>query len=496
MSHVMLKGFHPRSLRHSESRKKRYGSADSRSELYLNIGKKRCPLQLDFGAADEVEVIATLPSKRMVIDLEKTSETEQIASDAPLQDDQSTVPEPQPTPPEPEPQSIVLPLHSVTVAAASPKAIVELPSKTQVQPQRKQGLFKKIITTLKPSSRKTVASAVLSSDSADTSAAVMAMMAEQREETITDLRETQRQDQHHQHHNASLEAFQEEVATEKRDEPEQDGMVREEQFLMFSDMSLCHAPSLSRNQSAVEKDAHKLPVDIWSACKMGDLNFVRGAIAHNNTVLMEMHQERTPLYYAAHGGHARIVRYLLEMGAKDDKDGCAYMSALNKECKQLLLDAKKREEENTVKVATETVKSSTGTSRRNKYKERLSESRKKRSSLRRSTSSTVSARYQSFGLENGTTDSRDSGNLLLVGSTVSESISEEEDGAQFKSASSVKPRWEIGDDDIVSVQSSIGLVSMSMSQGSMSTQSSASSYERYQRKMGSMQPMACGICLV
>ena len=72
---------------------------------------------------------------------------------------------------------------------------------------------------------------------------------------------------------------------------------------------------------------------------MGDEGFVRGALAHSPDILMQEHQGRTPLYYAAHAGHVTTVRLLLEWGATDP-DGTAYLSALNKECRKLLAKAK------------------------------------------------------------------------------------------------------------------------------------------------------------
>jgi hypothetical protein len=87
------------------------------------------------------------------------------------------------------------------------------------------------------------------------------------------------------------------------------------------------------------------PTDIWSACRTGDEGFIRGALAHNHDILMQTHQGRTPLYCAAHAGHAHIVKLLLELGATDN-DGTAHLSALNNDCKMLLATARRKAQPN------------------------------------------------------------------------------------------------------------------------------------------------------
>jgi hypothetical protein len=68
--------------------------------------------------------------------------------------------------------------------------------------------------------------------------------------------------------------------------------------------------------------------DIWTACKVGDEDFVKNAIANDPTLVHLAKNGRTPLYNACLCGHERIVKILLEAGAQD-LDRTAYTSALD-----------------------------------------------------------------------------------------------------------------------------------------------------------------------
>jgi hypothetical protein len=82
--------------------------------------------------------------------------------------------------------------------------------------------------------------------------------------------------------------------------------------------------------------------DIWTACRIGDVDFVTDAIANEPGSINQILDGRAPLYLACHGGHAKIVKALLDAGAKDT-DGTAFLSALNDSCKKLLRNYKKKQ---------------------------------------------------------------------------------------------------------------------------------------------------------
>lgn len=75
--------------------------------------------------------------------------------------------------------------------------------------------------------------------------------------------------------------------------------------------------------------------DIWSACKVGDEAFVKGAILYAPETVHRLHDGRTPLYYASLCGHETIVRLLLEAGATDP-ERTAYLCALNQNIRSLI----------------------------------------------------------------------------------------------------------------------------------------------------------------
>ncbi|GKZ00226.1 hypothetical protein MPSEU_000975500 [Mayamaea pseudoterrestris] len=124
--------------------------------------------------------------------------------------------------------------------------------------------------------------------------------------------------------------------------------IETEEFdLSFDEMSFSNSQTKGKDPpqpaetliSRQKASTNAAPTDIWSACRVGDEGFIRGALAHNRAILMQAQQGRTPLYIAAHAGQAHAVKLLLEWGAKD-LDGTAYLSALNSECRKLLADAK------------------------------------------------------------------------------------------------------------------------------------------------------------
>jgi Ankyrin repeats (3 copies) len=74
---------------------------------------------------------------------------------------------------------------------------------------------------------------------------------------------------------------------------------------------------------------------LWTACKIGDLQYVRRAVESCPDQLHLELQGRTPLYHACHCGHVAIVQTLLRAGCTD-RDGTSYQSALTPEIRTLL----------------------------------------------------------------------------------------------------------------------------------------------------------------
>lgn len=75
--------------------------------------------------------------------------------------------------------------------------------------------------------------------------------------------------------------------------------------------------------------------DIWTACKVGDEDFVNTTIANDPALVHLAENGRTPLYNASLCGHERIVKILLKAGAQD-LDRTAYIAALTGPCRELL----------------------------------------------------------------------------------------------------------------------------------------------------------------
>ena len=69
---------------------------------------------------------------------------------------------------------------------------------------------------------------------------------------------------------------------------------------------------------------------------MGNTVLVRQMVQENPEYLHVEQQGRTPLYYACHGGHYKVVELLLQAGATDDALRTCYQSSLNQKIRQLL----------------------------------------------------------------------------------------------------------------------------------------------------------------
>lgn len=80
--------------------------------------------------------------------------------------------------------------------------------------------------------------------------------------------------------------------------------------------------------------------DIWTACKKGDLPYVRQTLRTFPELLHLRLQGRSPLYHACHCGHVKVVKVLLNAGCID-LDGTCYQSALTKEIRTLLKQNKR-----------------------------------------------------------------------------------------------------------------------------------------------------------
>lgn len=83
---------------------------------------------------------------------------------------------------------------------------------------------------------------------------------------------------------------------------------------------------------------------IWTACKIGDLNYVNQMVQLCPDQLHLQLQGRTPLYHACHCGHVSIVKALLMAGCTD-RDGTCYQSALTPEIRTLLRQYKMIDEQ-------------------------------------------------------------------------------------------------------------------------------------------------------
>ena len=75
--------------------------------------------------------------------------------------------------------------------------------------------------------------------------------------------------------------------------------------------------------------------DIYVYCKLGDLNQVKRLITPQNLNQVDFHGN-TPLYYACLCGHFAVVRYLSDLGARDDNFGRCYWNALSLGIRNLL----------------------------------------------------------------------------------------------------------------------------------------------------------------
>lgn len=76
--------------------------------------------------------------------------------------------------------------------------------------------------------------------------------------------------------------------------------------------------------------------DIWTACKVGDLTYVKQTAKNFPELLYLQMEGRTPLYHACHCGHIEVVTALLNAGCTDDTLGTCYQSALTQEIRSLL----------------------------------------------------------------------------------------------------------------------------------------------------------------
>jgi Ankyrin repeats (3 copies) len=77
-------------------------------------------------------------------------------------------------------------------------------------------------------------------------------------------------------------------------------------------------------------------IDLWSACKTGNIAFVKSIIEESPELLHVQLQGRTPLYYACLSGHIEIVKLLLQSGCTDDEFKSCHRAALTPEIRKLL----------------------------------------------------------------------------------------------------------------------------------------------------------------
>jgi ankyrin repeat protein len=77
-------------------------------------------------------------------------------------------------------------------------------------------------------------------------------------------------------------------------------------------------------------------IDLWSACKTGNVGFVKSIIEESPEQLHVQMQGRTPLYYACQCGHFEIVKLLLQAGCTDDEFKSCHRAALSPEIRKLL----------------------------------------------------------------------------------------------------------------------------------------------------------------
>lgn len=91
-------------------------------------------------------------------------------------------------------------------------------------------------------------------------------------------------------------------------------------------------PAISRNP----------PLDIWNACKDGNLEKVKELLSDNYLLLMQLCPDthKTPLYYASLGGQLNVMLFLLDKGAVDE-DGSCYLVTSSAEARRLLLSREK-----------------------------------------------------------------------------------------------------------------------------------------------------------
>ncbi|EFC48431.1 predicted protein [Naegleria gruberi] len=75
--------------------------------------------------------------------------------------------------------------------------------------------------------------------------------------------------------------------------------------------------------------------DIYSFCKVGDLNKIRSIIKTSDLDRPDRYGN-TPLYYACLCGHLQVVKYLSDLGARDDKFARCYWNALSLPVRHLL----------------------------------------------------------------------------------------------------------------------------------------------------------------
>jgi ankyrin repeat protein len=117
----------------------------------------------------------------------------------------------------------------------------------------------------------------------------------------------------------------------------------------FVDVAVGELPSDEETRSENKVATHRLSCrfaadDIWTACKMGDLEYVQQALQAQPHLLMAEYNGRTPLFLASLCGQATVVDFLLSRGALDP-GGICYQSALGDACRSRLKRASRQQQQ-------------------------------------------------------------------------------------------------------------------------------------------------------